>query len=172
MGPKLYWIDSSSPGKLAISARPRGGDWLEDEVQGWRQQGVQVVVSLLTSEEMQELGLMGEPAAANDRGLIFMNLPIPDRGVPPEGSTAANFVEKIGKQLESGRTIVIHCRQGIGRSGMIAAALLVRRGSSPSEAIERISQTRGLQVPETAEQRAWVFDFSPVAGASKNPSRP
>jgi hypothetical protein len=28
MNPKLYWVDGPWPGKLAISARPRGGGWL------------------------------------------------------------------------------------------------------------------------------------------------
>jgi protein-tyrosine phosphatase len=172
MGPRLYWIDSSGTGKIAISARPRGGDWLEDEIEGWHREGVEVVVSLLTSEEMQELGLERESDEAQRHGIKFMNLPIPDRGVPPAGSEAASFVEKVRKELESGRKVAIHCRQSIGRSGMIAAALLVKQGISPSEAIERVSRTRGLPVPETDQQRAWVFDFSPVTTLpTKSPSR-
>ncbi len=162
MGPKLYWIDSLWPGKLAISARPRGGDWLGDEVEGWRGEGIDVVVSLLTDEELPELGLEREADTAARHGLRFMNLPIPDRGVPASSAVAATFVEDLRKQLEQGHNAVIHCRQGIGRSGMIAAALLVKQGSSPSEAMQRVSQIRGVTVPETEQQRAWLFDFSPV----------
>lgn len=162
MGPKLYWIDSSWPGKLAISARPRGGDWLEDEMEGWRQEGIDVVVSLLTTEELSDLGLESEAESAQRHGLRFMNLPIPDRGVPASTAAAASFIEELKKALEKGRNAAIHCRQGIGRSGMIAAALLVKQGTSPSEALQRVSQVRGISVPETEQQRTWLFDFSPV----------
>jgi protein-tyrosine phosphatase len=172
MGPKLYWIDAAGPGKLAIATRPRGGDWLDDEMEGWRREGIDVVVSLLTPEELPELGLQREADAANRHGLRFMNLPIADRGVPLSAARASSFVEDVRKQLEGGSRVAIHCRQGIGRSGMIAAALLVRQGVSPSEAIQRVSQTRGADIPETEEQRTWLFDFSPVGSLpAKGPSR-
>jgi protein-tyrosine phosphatase len=170
MGPKLYWIDPSWPGKLAISARPRGGDWLEDEMEGWRQEGVDVVVSLLTKEELPELGLESESESAKRHGLRFMNLPIPDRGVPDSSAVAATFLEELRKQLEKGRNAAIHCRQGIGRSGMIAAALLVKQGTSPSEAMQRVSQIRGVSAPETEQQRTWLFDFSPVGSVTSKGS--
>ena len=31
MWTSLYWIDGPWKGKLALSGRPRGGDWLKDE---------------------------------------------------------------------------------------------------------------------------------------------
>lgn len=52
MRPKVYWIDLPMAGRLAIMARPRAGDWLEDEISGWRAQGVEIVVSLLEQEEV------------------------------------------------------------------------------------------------------------------------
>jgi hypothetical protein len=55
LNPKLYWLNNSLSGRLAISARPRGGDWLEDEIEGWRRQGVGVILSLLTDSENKEL---------------------------------------------------------------------------------------------------------------------
>ena len=52
---QLYWIDAPTGRRLAILARPRGGDWLEDEVRSWRGQGIDVVVSLLTPAEILSL---------------------------------------------------------------------------------------------------------------------
>ncbi len=57
MRTNLYWIDGPWLGRLAISPRPRGNDWLEDEVRGWKQAGVDVVMSLLTEDERVDLGL-------------------------------------------------------------------------------------------------------------------
>ena len=48
--------------------------------------------------------------------------------------------------------MVVHCRQGIGRSGLVAACLLVRKGISPGAAVEMVSAARGVSVPETTEQ--------------------
>ncbi len=43
---------------------------------------------------------------------------------------------------------------------MIAAALLIKDGITPDDALNRISEARGLPVPETPEQREWVKEFA------------
>jgi protein-tyrosine phosphatase len=60
--------------------------------------------------------------------------------------------------LASGKTVALHCRQGIGRSSLIAACLLVTAGEEPRSAFERIGSMRGVRVPETPEQEQWVLD--------------
>jgi protein-tyrosine phosphatase len=160
MNPKLYWIKGPWPGKLAISARPRGGDWLEDEISGWRTAGVDVVLSLLTPQENKELELGTEADLAQAGGLRFLSLPVEDRGVPSSWDDAFRAVEKVGEMLRQGRNVAVHCRQGIGRSGMIAAAVLVKHGKTPDDALKLISDVRGVPVPETPEQREWVRKFS------------
>ena len=52
--------------------------------------------------------------------------------------------------------MVVHCRQGIGRSGLLTACLLIASGATPEMAFQRISAVRGCPVPETMEQREWV----------------
>ncbi len=58
--------------------------------------------------------------------------------------------------LSSGKNVLIHCRQGIGRSGLIAVCLLIDSGLPLEEALRILSSARGLPVPETAEQRQWL----------------
>lgn len=160
MNPKLYWIEGPWPGKLAISARPRGGDWLEDDVFGWRRAGLNAVVSLLTPQENNDLQLGEESKLTQAQGLHFLSLPVEDRGVPQSWDVAQQVVANASEMLRQGRNVAVHCRQGIGRSGMIAAALLIRDGSTPGDALTQISGARGLPVPETEEQLAWVREFS------------
>jgi protein-tyrosine phosphatase len=160
MNRRLYWIKGPWPGKLAISARPRGGDWLEDEISGWRTDGVDAVVSLLTSQENQDLQLDAESKLSQARGLRFVSLPVEDRGVPTSWDDAWHAVATIGEMLRHGKNVAVHCRQGIGRSGMISAAVLVKDGSTPDDAMKLISDVRGLPVPETPEQLEWVREFS------------
>ncbi len=156
ISPHLYWIDGSWPGRLAISARPRGGDWLEDEIQGWREAGIDVVASLLTADETEELSLAHEPALSAAHGIAFVSFPVPDRDIPGSDLAAAEVTARLSAELERGRGVLVHCRQGVGRSGMIAAALLIAAGLLPEEAMRRVSEARGLPVPETEAQAAWL----------------
>src|ERR1035437_4411930 len=105
MNPQLYWIQGPWPGRLAISARPRGGDWLEDEISGWRSAGIDSVVSLLTPQENQELQLGAESNLTQARGLLFISLPTEDRGVPPSWDDASLAVAKIEEMLRQGRNV-------------------------------------------------------------------
>ena len=73
MSPDLYWITGPWRGGLAIATRPRGGDWLEDEVAGWRRAGVDMVVSLLETEEAAQLQLVEEGDAAASAGIEFVS---------------------------------------------------------------------------------------------------
>jgi protein-tyrosine phosphatase len=167
-----YLVAGSWPGKLAILARPRGGDWLEDEVHHWENRGFDVVVSLLVPDEAAEFDLEDEEKYCRLNGIQYMSLPVPDRGVPGSREAVLELVSRLDRQLADGKTVGIHCRQGIGRSGLLAACLLVSIGLSPKAAFERLSQARGRPVPETSEQRRWVEGFAPQlaeVGAGRNP---
>jgi protein-tyrosine phosphatase len=160
MRTELYWIDGPWPGRLAIAPRPRGSDWLEDEVQAWRQAGIDVVLSLLTRDEIAELSLSEEEVLTRDAGMQFLSLSIPDRGVPSSAVTFSEVVAQLAEQLAAGKNVVAHCRQGIGRAALVAICLLVSTGIEPTAAIQRVASARGCGVPETAEQRRWIMDFA------------
>ena len=160
MKPDVYWIDGPWPGKLAILARPRGDDWLEDEVAGWKDAGVDVVVSLLTRGEDSELGLVDERDLVQRHGLTFIKFPIADYSVPTSTIELRRLVSNLEQSLTRGNIVGIHCRQGIGRSSLVAACVLVTSGESASTAFQHISSARGRSVPDTSEQRNWVTAFA------------
>jgi protein-tyrosine phosphatase len=159
MRPTLFVIERDGPGRLATMACPRGGDWLDDELGALQTEGVDVLVSALTNSELAELQLSAEPELARQAGLTYISFPIPDRGAP-EGAAATDLAGQLEERLTGGEFIVVHCRAGIGRSSLIAAAVLVREGLSPAEAWELISAARGLSVPDTEAQRAWLAAFA------------
>jgi len=54
---KLYWLHKfDNNARLAIMARPRGGEWLEDEIIQFQKQHIGAIVSLLEPSEISELG--------------------------------------------------------------------------------------------------------------------
>ena len=155
MRPTLYAIPLPTPvGRLSTMARPRGDDWLDDEMIGLREAGVDVLVSLQSDVERRELGLLDEGPAAQRAGMLFHHFPVPDFGVP-DRSAFEPLLATLVTDLSQGRHVAVHCRAGIGRSSVVAAAILVRLGAAPDAAWEAISAARGLSVPETDEQRAW-----------------
>jgi predicted protein tyrosine phosphatase len=160
MGAKVFWVAGPWRGRLGILPRPRGGDWLGDETTAWREAGIDVVVSLLEPDEEAQLVLGGEAAAAAASGVDFRPFPIPDRGVPGSRESVAELARGIVDALKRGRNVAVHCRQGIGRSGLIVGGVLVATGQDPATALKAIEESRGLKVPETEEQREWLTSFA------------
>jgi len=158
---EIFWIPGPWSGKLAITARPRGGDWLEDEAARWRLAGLNLVVSLLEETEATELELTHEGEAAEVNGVRFVSFPIPDRGVPASMPPVFKLLREIVGALEQGKNVAVHCRQSVGRSGLIAAAALVTSGINAGRAIEIVSSARGQTVPETTTQLRWIHHLPP-----------
>jgi protein-tyrosine phosphatase len=159
MRPEVFWIDRVGEGLLGIMPRPRGGDWLDGEIQALTKAGVNVVVSLLTANEVAELELQDEERLCGDCGLRFISFPIPDRGVPFSMPEAGCTIDLILAELQAGKAVAVHCRMGIGRSALIAACLLKSQGIGVDEAFAMISRARGFSVPDTEEQRQWVQGY-------------
>ena len=149
-----------------LRARPRGGDWLEDEIQNWRREGIATVFSLLTPEEEADLDIAGEAATVGAAGMRFLSLPIADRQVPDSEPRFAEALLDLEVELRAGRNVVLHCRQGIGRTGLVAACLLVMNGMDAGEVVRRLSAARGVPVPETAEQRQWIDRYARTSMAA------
>ena len=147
-----YWITSA----LAIVPRPRGGDWLDDEMLALREAGIDVVVSMLEKSEAAEVGLEREEDAARNANLIFVNFAIPDRSVPVNAQQFEAFLNGLDQELGAGRRIGVHCRACIGRASVTTASLLIRSGVPAAEAWHQIESARGFPVPDTREQREWV----------------
>lgn len=156
MKPHLFWIPGPWSGRLAVAARPRGGDWLEDEASVWRRAGFDVVISLLEEQEVAELELAQERDIVESKDIRFISFPIPDRGVPASVPAALSLFRTVAEALERGENVAVHCRQGVGRSGLVAAGALVTSGIPVEKALDAVSAARGQSVPETPAQLRWI----------------
>ena len=119
------------------------------------------LVSLIEDYEFGLLGLTGFPEAVNRAKLHWMHLPIDDVDLPDAGferkwRTAG---AELRGRLDHGECVVLHCRGGLGRTGLVAARLLIEAGVAPEEAIARVRAARPGAI-EVTEQEDYLFDLS------------
>jgi len=137
------------------------GPWKRDldldlqVISDWR---AEVLVSLIEDIEFDGLAVPELPEKAADLGLRWMHLPIVDAGIPD--MTFEERWETTGKELrrvlKDGGRIVVHCRGGLGRTGMIAARLLVEFGMEPHAAIAKVRNARPGAI-QTVEQEEYLI---------------
>ncbi|MEL7536250.1 MAG: protein-tyrosine phosphatase family protein [Pseudomonadota bacterium] len=152
MTPEFYRIADIGEGFLAIMAKPVAGEWLQDDLASLVAVGVGQIISLLEVREEAELGLTEERNFCAAVGARFVSFPIPDRGIPSDLQSFAQLASQTRQAIEDGNNTVIHCRAGIGRSGMLAAGVLVANGVASEDAFRQISLARRVDVPDTQEQ--------------------
>lgn len=160
MSVDIFWIPYNGNGRMGIATRPRGGDWLEDDINYLHNAGTDLLVSMLTPDESRELKLDMEEKLCQEAGMNYQSVPIQDRGAPPTIGKIAALALQWEKCLDNGSNIIFHCRQGVGRSAMMAAAVLVTSGMEADFAFRIIEKARGCPVPDTEEQRAWVEQYA------------
>jgi protein-tyrosine phosphatase len=155
----IYEIPTGGPGRIATMARPAGDSWLPDEMDKLAKHGVTDLVSHLTDMEIYALGLPDEGEVCEAAGMRFHHYPIGDGGLPsrPEYDF---FIDSLVPVLRRGGFIVVHCRGGIGRSSITAAALLIRLGMKPGEAVKAIAHARGFPIPDTMEQYDFIMSLA------------
>ena len=130
---RLYWLDEGWPGKLALDARPRGGDWLRDEIAGWKTSGdIEAVLSYSQPEEERDLDLRGE-AERSSRARIGIRCASDSRSTGSTGQKRSWFevLEELDRALSNGRNVLVHCRQGVGRSWVGGSLSASEKGHEP-----------------------------------------
>jgi ADP-ribosylglycohydrolase/protein-tyrosine phosphatase len=163
------------PGKKGDSTY--GEPWDRDlllDVEAIRVSGATALVTLIEPDEFELLEVADLPKAVRAAGLEWHHLPIRDVGVPD-----ASFERlwqfagaRVRARLRSGDHVVVHCRGGLGRAGLVAARILVEFGVPPAEAVVRVRAARKRAI-ETAEQERYVHRWSalPAAADEKRAAR-
>jgi protein-tyrosine phosphatase len=168
--------DTGLPGPIGLTIAPGKNDGftrrdldtdlerLQDEYR------CELLVSLMESHEYEWLGIAGLFERAASLGIEVVHFPIEDADAPSpdEMPRFGELIARIVDVARAGRTVVIHCRGGLGRTGTVAASCLVALGHLPEQAIECVRAVRPGAV-ETVAQERWVHAF---AGTLARPERP
>jgi protein-tyrosine phosphatase len=155
----VLWIEEAKPSGLAIVLRPRGGEGLQADLEMARDAGVDILVSLLTREDSEDLGLIDEGRIARQLGMRFISYPILDRCTPPDLADFRELVADLRDQVRAGKSVGAHCRGCIGRATVLIASVMIALGWDATEALRLIEKARGFPVPDTPEQLEWILNF-------------
>jgi len=142
------------------------GDWqrdLETDLQAIRDWGATAVVTLMETPELARFGVSGIGEAVEALGMDWYHLPIRDVQ-PPGPSFELRWVlygTRLRQRLRAGEKVLLHCLGGLGRTGTVAAQLLVELGDTPEFALTAVRAARPGSV-ETADQEAYVRAVQPV----------
>ncbi len=115
---------------------------------------------MLLPEEIRELLLAREPDVCRELGLGFFHDPVPDHGAPAALEPTAGLACRLAGEVRRGTGVAIHCRAGVGRSSLVAAAVLLLSGVPLPDAWARLRAARGWPLPGTRRQGAWVDRFA------------
>ena len=113
-------------------------------------EGVTLFVDLTGRGELEPYAAHVEPPVR------YVSRPIRDFSVPTRGALV-DLLDEIDGELDTGGVVYLHCWAGCGRTGVVAGAWLVRHGTEPDAALQRIAQARGPGCPQTLEQRMLVL---------------
>lgn len=125
-----------------------------DAIAAW---GAKLVLTLVEPAELKELKVPLLGHEIKSRGIEWRHLPIADYSVPTEAFEQQWETQgrEIRAMLRNGDDVLVHCKGGLGRAGMIAARLLVELGMTPDEAIHSVRRARKGAI-ETSSQLALV----------------
>jgi protein-tyrosine phosphatase/nicotinamidase-related amidase len=151
-----------APGRLGVTLCPGRRDKgrvLADDMAAMMRWGAAHFVTFVTDDELQWAGVADLAATVRAAGTAVLRLPIPDQKVPTLDEAAA-LVADVSAALRRGENVVMACMGGLGRSGMMAACVLVALGASPADAIAAVRDARGPRAIETAAQEQFVAAFA------------
>ncbi len=117
---------------------------LSDSIKQLKEQGVTIIVTALSLDEMQEAGVATLPQEVEKAGLLWLNAPIEDDCAPDDAflETFQAGLPALLNAVDKGEKIALHCMGGSGRTGLLAAHLLLEKGWELTDIIEKVKTLR------------------------------
>jgi hypothetical protein len=157
--PNSYW---ALPGLLA-GEHPAG----ENEAATRRRVDLLLAAGVRWFIDLTWVGEMPSYAGLLPKKAVYRNLPIPDHSVPQEPARMREIQQVLAKALAGDDAVYVHCRAGIGRTGMTIGCWLRECGHAPDVALQMLNRmwrqnaraARWPLIPETPEQEAYILDW-------------
>jgi len=162
-----YWV---KPGQLLAGEHPFGEDPIDahNRLARLRDAGIDCFIDLTEAAE--------RPAYRRllSRRCEYFRHAITDQSTPRNAAVMAAIQARLRDSLEAGRCVYVHCRAGIGRTGMVIGCFLVEQGLPGKAALQELNRlwlqsarSRSWpQVPQTAKQAEYICNWKPVVLAA------
>ncbi len=158
--PNSYW---ALPGRLLAGEHPAG----ENDAATRRRVDLLLAAGVRSFIDLTWSGEMPSYSALLPRKALYHNLPIPDHSVPQEPARMREILSTLAQALSGKDAVYVHCRAGIGRTGMTIGCWLREQGNAPDAAMETLNRlwrqnaraARWPWIPETPEQEAYILDW-------------
>ncbi|GAU82748.1 phosphatase [Bosea sp. BIWAKO-01] len=150
------------PGLLILRRGERtiDADQQEQVLDILKSRGTTLLVSLLDQTECDADDSEHLRRAAERRGIRLVRAPIPDFSAPDETLDWPRLAQAILGELSFGRGVAFCCLAGYGRSGMMAARVLIETGLPPRDAIAAVRAVRPGAI-ESEAQVSYLLSSSP-----------
>ncbi|MGB9329315.1 MAG: protein-tyrosine phosphatase family protein, partial [Steroidobacteraceae bacterium] len=165
-----YW---ALPGRVLAGEHPAGAteEATRERLKSLLAAGVSCFIDLTEPHECAAYAQELPPSVDYHRKSI------PDHGLPGSPARMSEILACVRAALRDGGTVYLHCRAGIGRTGMTVGCLFAEAGRSGEEALEELNQLwqqsarsrQWFSVPETDEQSAYVRSWNAAAAAQDDP---
>jgi hypothetical protein len=155
--PNTYWV---VPGRVLAGEYPAGADpeQARERLARLSEAGIDSFVDLTEEGEM--------PAYRHllPGGTYYLRSAIADTRVPDNVAQIRRLLANIQLALDGGRHIYVHCRAGIGRTGLVVGCFLAQQGASGAAAIKTLNRLwlqserakSWPKVPQTPEQADYI----------------
>lgn len=139
------WELSVESGALVLTPCPgTKGVSLEESLAQLKALGVTAIVTAINEEEMAEKGVAALGEQTQAMGMQWFHAPIEDDKAPDDA-----FIKHwqacqsaLHKAIANGDKVALHCMGGSGRTGMLAAHLLLERGWELEDIIREVQALR------------------------------
>lgn len=162
-----YWAE---PARLLAGVYPGHVDpeYAQARLQRLLSAGVDWFIDLTWPDELPTYDqLLPSPYDTGSPTVVYSRRPVKDHDVPESAAQMREILDEIDEAIGAGHTVYVHCRAGIGRTGMVVGCYLARRlgdGAAALESLNRLWIAAGRDIdwprsPETDEQCAFVRDW-------------
>jgi hypothetical protein len=155
--PNSYWV---IPGRLLAGEYPIGSDYTDARARlaRFREAGINHFIDLT---EKGELPAYRHLLQVHTK---YQNSPIADTRVPDSAAQVQELLSDIRAAVDAKRQVYLHCRAGIGRTGLIVGCYLADEGGDGKLAIKELNRLWAQSaraaswptVPQTAEQADYI----------------
>jgi protein-tyrosine phosphatase len=162
----IYWLPPAAidlPGRLGMmpmpGCKPLRRD-LETDLQALSAERVNLLVTLNPEHELVEFSAPDFFARVASHAIESLHFPIADGDAPHDLAVTDRLVHGLDQRIRKGECVILHCLAGLGRTGTLAACVLVSRGCTFHEALRLVRAARHPRAVETAMQEAFVASYA------------